>query len=258
MAVGFHPRKQGDVGEAHAIGALTELGADVSLPLFHCANYDLLADFGTHPLRVQVKTSRVRAGERYSICLATSGGNQSWNRIAKYFDRSRCDLLFVLVADRRRWLIPASAVDGSVGIKLGGPKYSEFQLDESGRLPPALERCLQSASPWGSSGDGESGVAVNHMPLAEWVRIPPPPPTARTPAPQKVGVRVSSIGRSRMSPGHQMTVPIGPFRAAGLSPGDQFEVIAEGPGEIRVSRVHAAEPDSALTTPEATGPAASA
>jgi hypothetical protein len=54
-----------------------------------------------------------------------------------------------------------------------------------------------------------------------------------------------------MSSGHQMTIPIGPFRAAELSPGDQFEVVAEAPGRLRLERVHSAQP---LTTPAGPAP----
>jgi bifunctional DNA-binding transcriptional regulator/antitoxin component of YhaV-PrlF toxin-antitoxin module len=64
-------------------------------------------------------------------------------------------------------------------------------------------------------------------------------------------VRERTVGRSRLSSGHQLTIPIGPFRAAALAPGDQFEVIADGPGRVRLERVHPAEP---LTTPAGPAP----
>ena len=44
--------------------------------------------------------------------------------------------------------------------------------------------------------------------------------------------------RATISSGHQITIPIGPFTAAGLTPGDRFEVVAEGPGAVRIERVH--------------------
>ena len=64
--------------------------------------------------------------------LATRGGNQSWNGTVKRFDRTRYDWLFVLVADGRRWFIPSGVIEGTTGIYLGGPKYSEYEV-ESGR-----------------------------------------------------------------------------------------------------------------------------
>jgi hypothetical protein len=71
-------------------------------------------------------------------------------------------------------------------------------------------------------------------------------------------VKQRLVGRTKLSSGHQMTVPIGPFRAAGLSPGDEFEVTAVGAGEFVVKRVHAAYVAAAaqpeLTTPSGPAP----
>jgi hypothetical protein len=67
-------------------------------------------------------------------------------------------------------------------------------------------------------------------------------------------VKQRHVGRARMSSGHQMTVPIGPFRAAGLAAGDEFEVTALAPGEFTVKRVHAAYM-AAPAQPELTTPA---
>ena len=47
-----------------------------------------------------------------------------------------------------------------------------------------------------------------------------------------------------MSSGHQITIPIGPFTAAELTPGDRFLVTARAPGEVLFERVHAAETES--------------
>jgi hypothetical protein len=58
--------------------------------------------------------------------------NQSWNGLVKRFSAERCDRLFVLVADGRRWFIPADAVEGTTAIVVGGPKYAEYEI-ESGR-----------------------------------------------------------------------------------------------------------------------------
>ena len=249
-------RRQGDVGEAHAFAWLTEVGAVVSAPLFHSPDYDAIAQFGGSLFRIQVKTSRLRRGSRFKVQVATSGGNRSWTGAVKYFDRHRCDFLFVRLIDGRTWFIPAAAVDGATSISLGGPKYSEFQIKAPGEMPAAAARHLQCSASRGSAGVGEPGLAVNQVPRAERVRIPPPPyDTSFDRAPEPVSCR--STGRSRLSPGHQMTVPIGPFRAAQLAAGDQFEVTAEGPGEVHLSRVHAVE-DRTVTTRAATAPAAGA
>jgi hypothetical protein len=79
--------------------------------------------------RVQVKTSTCWRNRRYELTLATRGGNQSWNRVVKLLDSSRCDSVFAHVGDGRRWYIPASALGGRSEILLGGPKYAEFEVE---------------------------------------------------------------------------------------------------------------------------------
>jgi hypothetical protein len=248
---GFHPREQGDVGEAYAIVWLTDVGAKVSTPLFHSPDYDLIADFGEGLLRVQVKTSGCVMRGRYKVQVATSGGNRSWTGAVKYFDRHRCDALFVRLVDGRQWLIPASAVDASTTITLGGRKYSEYQIHPGGGIPLAARRALESSALRGSAGVGEPGRTVNPVASPEWVRIPPPPSSP----PRLAPVKERAIGRTRISSGHQLTISIGPFRSAGLAPGDQLEVTAEGPGELRLRRVHEA-PTPTPAQPELTTPGA--
>jgi hypothetical protein len=72
--------------------------------------------------------------------ICTRGGNQSWNGTAKLFSAARCDWLFVLVADGRRWFIPAGAVDGGSGIRLGCPKYARFEIEPGRPLPTSVIR----------------------------------------------------------------------------------------------------------------------
>jgi hypothetical protein len=101
----------------------------VSFPLFHSPDYDLIAELDGRLLRVQAKTCTVEVPiNRYEVSLATRGGNQSWNGLVKHFDPSRCDRLFVLVADGRRWFIPSKAVAGKTCIAVGGPKYAAYEV----------------------------------------------------------------------------------------------------------------------------------
>ena len=72
--------------------------------------------------------------------LATRGSNQSWSGLVKRFDQSRCDVVFVHVADGRRWYIPAGAVEGRTRLLLGGPKYAEFEVEPAGPLPSRSRR----------------------------------------------------------------------------------------------------------------------
>lgn len=127
-------RVQGDVGEASAIEWLTSKGALVWVPLGHSPDVDLLADFGERLLRIQVKTSTrqvttPRGKRRWGVCVATNGGNRSWSGTTKQFDSRKVDYLFALVGDGRRWFIPASGIEASRGISLGGVKYREFEVE---------------------------------------------------------------------------------------------------------------------------------
>jgi hypothetical protein len=144
-----HPREQGDIGERAAVAWLWAAGAYVFIPFGHSPDYDLVADFGTSALRVEVKTSTVLepgSNRRYHVRIATGGGNQSWNRITKFFDPSRCDFLFVLVADGRRWFIPTAAITSRRTISVGGPRCAEFEVSDDGAAGEA-RRLLEWAPP---------------------------------------------------------------------------------------------------------------
>jgi hypothetical protein len=123
------PRHQGDLGEASATDWLRHHGYVVWIPLGHSADVDLMATRDDDVLRVQVKTSTVFRNRRWNVTLATRGGNQSWNGLVKRFSSARCDHLFVLVGDGRRWFIPDTEVDAGSHICLGGPKYAAFEVE---------------------------------------------------------------------------------------------------------------------------------
>ena len=131
-------RQQGDHRRAIGGSLASKPGAIVFVPFGHSPDTDLVAEMDGRLVRVQVKTSTVHvANGRYQVALATKGGNQSWNGVVKRFSASRCDFLFVLVADGRRWFIPSNAVGGGTGIVVGGPKYAAFE-DERGQPITAM------------------------------------------------------------------------------------------------------------------------
>jgi hypothetical protein len=129
------PRRQGDLGELSAMEWLASQGYALYLPVGHSPNVDVIAERGDALVRVQVKTSTRYTKRRWEVMICTRGGNRSWNGIAKLFDPSCCDALFVLVADGRRWFIPSSHVAGGTGVLLGGPKYAAFEIEAGRRLP---------------------------------------------------------------------------------------------------------------------------
>jgi hypothetical protein len=131
------PREQGDWGERSAVLWLWSQGAPVFIPFGHSPDIDLIAVMDDRAVRVQVKSSRYVRKRRWNVVVRTSGGNQSWNGIVKRMDPSRCDYLFVAVADGRRWWIPSKAIGGETGLMLGGPKYRAFEVEPGPPMPGA-------------------------------------------------------------------------------------------------------------------------
>lgn len=123
-------------------------GAVVFVPITHSPDVDLVVIRDDRVHRVQVKTSGCFIKHRWSVAICTRGGNQSWNGLVSRFSSDRCDLLFVLVADGRRWCIPSEDVEGGRGLILGGPKYERFEIERG--LPfdvcAAASQALPAAS----------------------------------------------------------------------------------------------------------------
>ena len=134
----MNTRQQGDIGEGSAIQWFTSRGIAVATPFGHSPDWDLIAEWEGRLYRVQVKTSRFRTPVgNWAVAVCTRGGNQSWSGLVKRFSSERCDYLFAHVGDGRRWLIPASAVEAANAVTLGGPKYSEYEIESGAPLPRA-------------------------------------------------------------------------------------------------------------------------
>ena len=124
------PRGQGERGERNAAVWFLNREVPVFVPLFHTPrDFDLVADLDGRASRIQVKTSTQNNDGRWHVAVCTRGGNRSWNGVIKYLDPAAYDLLFVVVADGRRWLIPSDQVGARVSITLGGSKYSEYEIE---------------------------------------------------------------------------------------------------------------------------------
>jgi PD-(D/E)XK endonuclease len=134
----MNPRRQGDLGEFSAIEWLGSRGYPVWIPLGHSPDVDLVTEIDGRLLRVQVKTATVFRNGRFEVTLCTRGGNQSWNGVVKHFSSARCDWLFVLVADGRRWFIPTAVIEATSGLLLGGPKYAAYEVEPGRPLSGAL------------------------------------------------------------------------------------------------------------------------
>ncbi len=236
---------QGDLGEASAIEWLTSVGATVFVPVGHSPDVDLVTGAYGRLLRIQVKTSTQcittpSGHERSVVSLATRGGNQSWSGAMKKIDPALFDYLFALTGDGRRWLIPSIALEACTSVTLGGPKYSEFEI-ESGR---AVDRLVYGEDPSiesPASGEYPSGqrmATVNRPAQPSQVRILPPPFRPRP------GFRMSRYERSRGQRGQclinqkrRVTLPQQACIDAGLQDEDRLLVRSEGDGRIVLERI---------------------
>jgi hypothetical protein len=134
----MNPRRQGDLGEFSALEWLGSRGYPVWLPFGHSPDCDLITEINGRLIKVQVKTSTVVRNGRCEVTLCTRGGSRSWSGVVKRFSPERCDWLFVLVADGRRWFIPAAEVAGATSILLGGPKYAAYEVERGRPLTEAI------------------------------------------------------------------------------------------------------------------------
>ena len=248
-------RRQGDLGEASAIEWLTRRGATVFIPFGHSPDYDLIADFGRGPLRVQVKTSTQRittpnGHSRCAVMIATNGGNQSWSGITKRFDPSRFDVLFVLTGDGRRWLIPTNQIEARNSLQLGGPKYAEFEIQPTFPITDLVYETAILGLDSAASGEyprGQRTAAVNRQAQPSQVRLLPPP--SAIPArliPSKYERALGKRSEALINQKRRVTLPQQALIDSGLRDGDRVHARADGPGRIVLEKAGLpvwAEPD---------------
>ncbi len=237
--------QQGDLGEASAIEWLTSVGATVFIPVGHSPDVDLVACTHGRLLRVQVKTStqRVttsRGHERSSVSVVTRGGNQSWSGAVKSVDPELVDYLFAHTGDGRRWFIPSTAIEARTSITLGGPKYSQFEI-EPGRpidhLVYGEDPSIESSLP-GEYPSGQRMAPVKRPAQPSQVRILPPPFRPRP------GFQHSRYERSRGQAGQclinqkrRVTLPQQACIDAGLQDDDRLFVSSPGDGRVVLERI---------------------
>ena len=216
------------------------------MPIGHSPHYDLIAEANRRLLRVQVKTSTAlvvtpRGDQRFSVCLVTSGGNQSWNGVAKGVDADRVDYLFVLTGHGRRWFIPTAMLEARRTITLGGPRYSEFEVD-AGRpisdLVYSTDASLESRRDQGEYPSGQRMAAVNRPASPSQVRLLPPPFKPRPGfAPSKYDRTPGRSGQAVLNQKRRVTLPRQACIEAGLQDGDRVRVRSDGDGRLIVERI---------------------
>jgi PD-(D/E)XK endonuclease len=245
MERALNPRQQGDLGEASAIEWLTSRGAVVLLPVGHSPDFDLVAQIGRELLRIQVKTTTQemrtpKGGHRFPVAVVTRGGNQSWSGVSKRIDAESIDFLFVLTGPGRRWLIPAGALEGTTSISLGGPKYSEYEIDPGRAIADLVHAArppLELPRP-GEYPSGQRIVAVNHAAFAFRGSNPLSPIPAPSPVkPTRYERKLGQSGQAVINQKRRVTIPQKPFFEAGFADGGKVKVRADGPGRIVIEQM---------------------
>jgi hypothetical protein len=233
------PRQQGDLGELLAMTWLTQMCAEVFRPVLHSPDIDVIAWVGGQLIRVEVKTSNCRQGSRWSVQISTHGGNQSWNGVIKYFDPARCDYLFVHVGDGRRWFLPTSVLECRRALTLGGPKYSEYEIEAAWPLvPPALKS--EAALGEYPSGQRTAPVKRQGESLRRFDSCLPhfdPASLPRRFSPSKYERSLGKSGRAVINQKRRVTIPQTALTEAGLRDGDIVRARADGAGRIVLEKV---------------------
>ena len=215
------------------------------MPLGHSPDVDLVAEVDHQLLRIQVKTSiqEIRTPDghaRFPVVVATRGGNQSWNRVVKQLDPLNLDYLFVLTGGGRRWFIPSGAIDAGSAIQLGGPKYSEHEIETCQPIPDLIsgEAKLESGAAPGEYPRGQRMAAVNR-PAQSFAGSTPASPisTDRRIRPTNYERKPGQRGQATINQKRRLTIPQKPFFEAGFANGGRVRVRADGPGRLAVEQI---------------------
>lgn len=111
-------KRQGDIGLAQAIATFSRIGYTVSVPLTDSQAYDLIVDKDGVISRVQVKTTSYKQGKYFRCSLTVKGGNRSSSGKIKKFDKLSVELLYVLTADGKEYIIPTDKLTSENSICL--------------------------------------------------------------------------------------------------------------------------------------------
>lgn len=119
-------RKQGEIGVAAAISWLVCQGYVVCIPLADNQRFDLVVEKNGALHTVQVKTTRFKQNQYFSVLLKTCGGNKS-NSSVKKFSSQEVDYLFVLTEKGEGYWIPTDQVKATNTLSLG-PRMEPFKV----------------------------------------------------------------------------------------------------------------------------------
>jgi hypothetical protein len=144
-------KQKGNLAIASAIQSFVTAGYTVSIPLTDTVKYDLVVEQDGRFQAVQCKYAGYEGNRGiYSVPLYVSGGNRSaGNRRIKY-QKQDFDLLFVLCANGRMYVIPFEEIAGQVTVNVGREhkwsKWEKFLLTGTGDNCSPMEESVGANS----------------------------------------------------------------------------------------------------------------
>jgi hypothetical protein len=96
-------------------------GCSVSWPLEPC-RYDLIVWTGSRAERIQVKTTRARTGNSWTVWLSTTSKGR------RIYDPDEIDQFFIIDGDLAYYLVPIHVVGGLSAIRLAA--YQEYRVPQ--------------------------------------------------------------------------------------------------------------------------------
>lgn len=104
--------KQGNIGLGVAICYYTSKCIPISIPLNDTQGYDLIVDLNNELKKVQIKTTQHKSlnGNNYMVLLKNTGGS-SGNYKTRFFDKNKCDILFVVTNSGDMYEIPTEQIN---------------------------------------------------------------------------------------------------------------------------------------------------
>lgn len=123
------PKEKGDLAAAQAINYFIANNYEVCLPIGDRKPYDMIVESLGKLFKVQVKYAGYYSSEKkHKAALRTMGGNQSYFSAKKYSDDD-FDLLFVYVANGRKFLIPWKELRIRNSLSIEASKYSCYEVE---------------------------------------------------------------------------------------------------------------------------------
>lgn len=139
-------------------------------------------------------------------------------------------------------MIPSDCLEARNSIRLGGAKYSEYEIDPAPPIDQLVygeRRPLNSIPALGEYPRGQRTAAVNGQALPSQVRLLPPPLPRRESRFKRTKYerKLGRCGQTTINEKRKVTIPQQAVLEAGLDVGDRLRVRGHGYGRIVLERI---------------------